>query len=155
MSDILARKWIAARTLHEVWSAPFGLLDEVLGRSDGSVKQRALGEGWVNAAPVSRGVPALHGQLTAIYSEQLVRFQGDEQSPDAEKRARALSILAKTLESITAAGTKMTDFSGGTKNQPDGNHGDFGCEPRADGTAELDRQLAQLVANLAQEGKDQ
>ena len=155
MSEVLARKWLAARALHEMWRAPFELLDQILGRVAGSVEKQARDEGWSHNDPVNWSVAELHSQLTTIFGNQLARFQSDEQSSDAEKRARALSILAKTLESIAAAAIKVEAFPGGAHNHHDGNsEATVSGSPTA-GTAELDRQLTELVAHLAQAGQDE
>jgi hypothetical protein len=154
MSDILARKWLAARVLHEQWRAPFELLDQIMGRATGSVEKNARLESWSDGGLDNRSVSELHAQLATVFGDQLERFQKDEQSPDAEKRARALSILAKTLESIAAASIKIRAFPGDTYNYQDGNSEAAVSGSPTAGTAELDRQLTELVTRLAQTGQD-
>ena len=101
-----------------------------------------------NAGPAD-----LFRQLITVFAAQLERFQNEEPVGDVEKRARALSVLAKTLESITAIGIKLNAV-GAANFDPNAN-GNPGMEPqsKANDVAELDRHLAQLVSNLVQTGE--
>ena len=107
-----------------------------------------------SAASNTVGPTDLFRQLAAVFADQLNRFQSEQQTGDAEKRARALSVLAKTLESIIAVGLKLNAVGASNldPSTPAG-AGDLVVGSQANGTAELDRQLLQLVGNLVQAGE--
>ena len=151
MSETIARKLLAARTLHEVWNAPFDLLDQVLGRVAGSVQRKSLEEGWASSGLASAA--PLHRQLIEIFDGELGRFDCDQQCSDVEKRARALSVLAKTLETIAAVGAKLAVNSADRNNKQNGRSDDAQDSSHAGTIEDLDRQLAQLVGNLVSDGE--
>ena len=151
------------RELRERWGIPLDLLDQIMGRVAGTCARKAEEESWLvfSAAPGVDSRPltttssgALHGQIVEAFQEQLERFQRDDQSPDAEKRARALSILAKTLESIAAIGMKMETHAGQNSGRENGQSDAFHSGTQPGDAEELDRQLTALIGNLAQDGED-
>ena len=91
----------------------------------------------------SAGPEDLFRQLVSVFAEQLNRFQSDEPAGDEEKRARALAVLAKTLESITAMGIKL-NVVGAADFDPNTTDSD-GLVARSQAS-----DTAQLVSNLVQ-----
>ncbi|MGI9365323.1 MAG: hypothetical protein ACR2O8_09085 [Rhizobiaceae bacterium] len=165
MGESLARRWKAVRELREQWGVPFDLLDRVMGRVAGTIARRAEKEIWQDSAAnhasdayyqqlAGRSSGVLHRQLVDAFQEQLARFQTEDQSGDAEKRARALSILAKTLETLAEIGMKLDTYgnqgAGLENGQPVGSL----SGPQASETQELDRQLTALIGNLVRDGEN-
>lgn len=142
-----ARKWSVARELHEKWNVPHELLDRVLGRAAGACQRKAGEDGWAASGPASAA--PLHRQLVVLFEGQLSGFDADEQSRDVEKRARALQMLAKTLESIAAVGAKLAELSGEVNNTQNGRANDPNSPAEPGRIQDLDDQLAKLVDNLA------
>lgn len=166
MGESLTRRWNAVRELREQWAVPFNLLDRVMGRMAGTCARRAEKENWQGPATADLVADAncqhlagsssmgLHRQLAETFQEQLDRFQTEDQSSDAEKRARALSILAKTLESIAAIGTKLDTHANQGAGLENGQSGGSLSGSQASDTQELDRQLTALIANLVRDGEN-
>ena len=96
----------------------------------------------------------LHTKLVVIFGEQLDRFKSEGGVGDVEQAAKALSILAKTLESIAAVSIKLGGTMGQHHTQRSGGAHDALSQSRAGGIQELDRQIVQLVEGLVQAGED-
>ena len=102
--------------------------------------------------PVDRATE-LFRLLSSIFVESLERFRADDDIRDEEKRARAFAAYAKSLETILTFSTKLN--AAGAANLDPVLNGAGGLAPgsQAADTAELDRNLAQLVGNLVAAGK--
>ena len=98
--------------------------------------------------------PDLYAQIVDAFQGQLARFRDEEQSPDAEKRAKALAILAKTLETIAVIGTKLPGNPVASLGHQQGAFSDSNCGSEAGDTAELDRQLKELIDQLEESGEN-
>ncbi|MEP1206716.1 MAG: hypothetical protein ABJM29_07585 [Rhizobiaceae bacterium] len=109
----------------------------------------------------------LHDKLIAIFGHQLDRFEsggggrgGDDNDDgaadgvvDVEQAAKALAILAKTLESIAAVSIKLGNGLGKSNPQQSGNSNDPHSRSSTTEREELDRQLTKLVGDLVQTGE--
>lgn len=147
MSGSASRKLLAVRQLHENWNAPLHLLCEAATLKLDCLQARAAKEKWLS----SHTAASMLTKLLDVFDQQMNRLaQQIDDEVCAEKRARALSVLAKTLESIAAVGARLSV----TQTNEDRNvkrvEADYetaGVDPNR--TAELDRQLAALVQNLS------
>lgn len=99
------------------------------------------------------GPADLFRQLVSVFAEQLARFRKEDPVGNEETRAKALAVLAKTLESITAVGIKLNAVGAAQIDPQHQGAGIVGSGSKANDTAELDRHLTQLVGNLVQAGK--
>ncbi len=153
MSNTAAKKWAAARTLHEGWQAPLELLNRVLGHQPGAAERRCIAENWKSITSVAR----LRERLIEVFESQLDQFGSAGGELDLEKSSRAISVLAKTLEIIVASDA-LTENLGGAEQRASSpaTHrkakiDDLAPPSSTASTAELDRQLTALVGNLVQE----
>lgn len=96
----------------------------------------------------------LHGKLVVIFGEQLDRFKNSSGSNDIEQAAKALAILAKTLESIASVSIKLGSNGGVNRPQKPGGVNERQSELPAAGSQELDRQIIQLVEGLVEAGEN-
>ena len=110
MSNTAAKKWAAARTLHEGWQAPLELLNRVLGHQPGAAERRCIAENWKSITSVAR----LRERLIEVFESQLDQFGSAGGELDLEKSSRAISVLAKTLEIIVASDA-LTENLGGAE----------------------------------------
>ena len=153
MSNTAAKKWAAARTLHEGWQAPLELLNRVLGHQPGAAERRCIAENWKSITSVAR----LRERLIEVFESQLDQFGSAGGELDLEKSSRAISVLAKMLEIIVASDA-LTENLGGAEQRASSpaTHrkakiDDLAPPSSTASTAELDRQLTALVGNLVQE----
>lgn len=144
MGVIAQRKWAALRMLHEDWGAPLQLLEEVMERGDGTVTNRAAREGWMEGSTIL----GLHARLVRVIVSQIDRFAAAPENGDEEKRARALSMMAKTLELVAATTQKINTVSGENNAQQHGRPDESSHELDAARREEIHRELARLVEGL-------
>ncbi len=95
----------------------------------------------------------LHTKLVVIFGQQLDRFHSEGGAGDVEQAARALAILAKTLESIAAVSVKLGGPAGKNHNYHSGGSNEVFSRSNSGGSQELDRQLTQLVKDLVDTGE--
>ena len=99
MDLVATRKWEILRVLHENYKVPLPLLTEI-GQVEIKTAIRIAGEqNW------RLGICAamLQARLASAFEDQLKRLDAQECDDAAtEKQARALQVMAKTLESIAA-----------------------------------------------------
>ncbi len=139
------------RRLHEQWNVPLALLAEVGGLALSTLETIVNKEGWKCA----HSTASMQTKLIEVFEEHLVRYSTkDEKEGGEEKRARALSILAKAMESMAVVDVKLmaaqpNKYTGekqiNRKDAPDEQNFQFDPER----TAALDQQLAELVQNLS------
>ena len=99
------------------------------------------------------GPADLFRQLVDTYAQQLEQFSSADTAGGDEKQARTLLSYAKALESITTIGIKQKAAGAVDLDPASNGTGGLATGSKAGDTAELDRQLAQLVSNLVQAGK--
>ncbi|NKB51657.1 MAG: hypothetical protein GKR97_05450 [Rhizobiaceae bacterium] len=95
----------------------------------------------------------LHAKLVVIFGQQLDRFESEGGAGDVEQAAKALAILAKTLESIAAVSVKLGCGVEEKYNHGSGGTNEILSRSNSGGSQELDRQLIQLVKDLAEAGE--
>ncbi len=136
--------------LHEQWNVPLTVLAELGILKFETLQLMASRESWKQA----HSTASMQAKLIEVFEQHLVRYTGsDEEEGGEEKRARALSILARAMESMASVDVKLnsiqqSNISGTTKTNrkdpPDEQNFQFDPER----TAHLDQQLAELVQNL-------
>ena len=156
MSERAKLRWAALRELHEDWGTPLELLQRATKPQSNDIEKRALVEGW-NVHQSTRG---LYTQLIETFENQLTKFRGARSEGDDEKGARALSIMAKTLETIVTTEAKLkqvsqkqSDPKNGALDETTSNRGtddDRNTISSADRTSEIDKALTRLVDGLVQ-----
>lgn len=152
MSVDASRRWMAARVLHEDWQVPLAQLNAVLGYRPGAAERRCKAENWKSGGSIAR----LRARLIDVFDHQLAQFEPTGETLDLEKECRALSVLAKTLESLVAS--DVQNRKGANEQHQDDQAAmrrkesadDSAHRLAANTTADLDRQLTTLIGNLAQ-----
>ena len=144
MGAIAHRKWAALRALHEDWGAPLSLLEGLMERGGSSVTSRAFKEGWTEGGSVA----GLHSRLMRVLFAQIERLENPPESIDEEKRARALSGTAKTLESVAGIAAKLKTAGMGNNLQPTGRTNEICEDVDAGRREEIDQNLARLLEGL-------
>lgn len=146
MSVSASRKLLAVRQLHEHWNVPLDILGNATGLKVKRLEDRAARECW----QTSHSAGSLLTKLISVFHQQLEQFSlGASNEGCEEKRARALSILAKTLESVATVGVKTSTTQ--ASHEAESKRTELDEQPNSDDanrTAELDRQLAELVQKL-------
>ncbi|MEE9376091.1 MAG: hypothetical protein V3V04_07120 [Rhizobiaceae bacterium] len=149
MGESALRKRAALRELHEDWNVPLEQLSKVSSISLKTLTSNALREGW----RPRRSAISIQGRFIEIFEQELQRFATiRDEDCNEEKRARALSTLAKALEAIAIVEGRVWNNSTAqtTETQKDRNSKPDETLSKIDPnrTADLDRQLAELVQNL-------
>ena len=144
MGVVAQRRWAALRALHEDWGVPLPLLEKVTERGEATVTSRAKRDGWVEGNTLS----GLHARLVRVIVAQMDRFETSDENIDEEKRARALSVIAKTLETVMATSEKLETNSGEFSMQNSGRPDEFSPELDAAGREAIHSELARLVEGL-------
>ncbi|MEE9314641.1 MAG: hypothetical protein V3V02_08320 [Rhizobiaceae bacterium] len=150
MGESASRKRAALRVLHEQWNVPLEALLEIGRYTETSLRGIAAREGWA----LGHSTASMQARLIEAFEKQMLRFSKDDgENTCGEQKARALSIMAKTLESIAVVGGRIATTRNLTlagEQKQSGNKAADESKPPLDAnrTADLDRQLAELVQNL-------
>ena len=102
---------------------------------------------------VSVATADLCRQFAKVVAQQIALFEAGDASAGDEKRAGALLVLAKVLDSTVTTILKSNAAGAVDLDSASNGTGGLATGSKAGDTAELDRQLAQLVSNLVQAGK--
>ena len=142
-----AERRTALRVLYEHFGVPFPYLEALTGYARSTLDGLKRAEGWQRGISVD----ALSAQLAAAFERQLQRLQdADFDESLEEKRVRALSAMAKTLETIAQVDVKTTikgasNLESGNKTQHDQASLD------GDRLLQLDVEIEAAIAALAQD----
>lgn len=141
----------AIRRLVEEWGVPVPTISVVSGLAESTIGRLIDKDDWVPF----RGPADLQNELMVVFRKYLKTAEkNDEICP--EKSARALGVLAKTLESIMAMNVRLTTAQKKTigetpSNAKSADNADFekeGFASEAQRTAHLDEEFAQLLKGL-------
>lgn len=148
MSVALSARQDALRILHEHWNVPLYVLANVTRMSKQNLfdlaKRGAWQQGHSLASLQARFIEVLENQLNLIN----VQIEEEENS---EKKVRLLTGLAKTLETVAAAETRLATAAAVVQKSQNLETRENNKKPQHGrrNTADLDRQLAELVQGLA------
>ncbi|MEL7273039.1 MAG: hypothetical protein AAGK33_06330 [Pseudomonadota bacterium] len=145
------RKRAAVKALFEQWGVPVELLARASSLAQSTIKNLIVNEQWVTHA----GPAPLQAELMGVYREHLAAMQEDAEICP-EKKARALGVLAKTLESITAMSVRLGAAQAKTSGDAPSNaqsNNDLGSDADQFGSeaqrmAHLDGEFAKLLEGL-------
>ena len=142
---------VALRVLHEKFAVPFDYLETLTGYARSTLDALKAEEGWKTGISVD----ALAVQLAEAFEAQLARLETTDFDPALEeKRVRALSAMAKTLETITQMETKL-NFKG-AQNLESGNQAKYDqASLDGDRILQLDVQIEAAIAALARDADTQ
>ena len=132
-----AEKWPALRIMHEEYGVPLDVLKPLAICEDRHFETATAG--WRFGAS-SR---TMLTRMSAVAERQLAHFQNSAEAQCDEKSARALAVMAKTLETIA----NIEERLGMEQNRKGNAHGDDTREDdeRDAIAADLEAQLAELV----------
>lgn len=150
MGDNADRRRAALRKLFEQWNVPLAQLVDVSGMTLKSLKSVAKRDQWTGG----NSTASLRVKMIDIFDKSLSRFsQVGVEQVDEEKLSRTFAVLVKTLESIAVVGSKIAAEQEIANAALEKEKSDKQTDKKATDldparTADLDRQLAQLVQNL-------
>ena len=151
MGESAVRKRAVLRRLHEQWNVPLSILAELGILKPETLQLLANKQGWKQA----HSTASIQSKLIEVLEQHLVRYSCfDEEEGGEEKRARALSVLAKAMESLAAVDVRLSSVqrsntSGKTKSNRKDTPDEQSFQFDPERTAHLDQQLAELVQNLS------
>ena len=144
MGEKATRKWEAVRILYEDWQVPVELLHQAINVSCRSIDNRALKDGWHR----SNSLKHIGIHLIELVNNQLTNLNDRQSSLDEEKQARAVSVIAKTLDSIATLMAKSEGDAPQTLIKESGKRNEPNSDDGTNRTEELDRQLTALIKGL-------
>jgi len=134
-------KWSALRCLHEQFGVPLEVLAPLTGCSWKHFINKVRQEGWKSGVTAQ----TMLVRLSEAIDRQLLHFQAVEADAFDEKQARALTAMAKTLETITAIEKRLADDSrGNERNKQTG-----GADAERQGAGALEAELSALVEAMS------
>ncbi len=151
MGESAVRKRAVLRRLHEQWNVPLSVLAEMEILKSETLLILANKQGWKRA----HSTASIQAKLIEVLEQHLVRYScSDDEEGGEEKRARALSVLAKALESLATVDVRLNSVlqlnkSGKTKTDRKDTPDEQSFQFDPERTAHLDQQLAELVQNLS------
>lgn len=134
-------KWAALRRMHEGFGVPLDVLEPLAACSPEHFRSRVALERWQNGSTSS----TLLTRLSAAAEEQLGHFADLGENACEEKRARALSVMAKTLDTITTIEERLAVQ--GPDANTEGRERDDGIDGGR--LAEYERQIAALAEAMS------
>ena len=149
MGSNAEEKWALMRVLYEHHAVSLDMISKIAGAGPGFVERTAIAQHWRPGANGSVG----HARLAKALDEQLCRLQsGAADEMAEEKRARTMSIMAKTLESLTAMETRLIN-SGEQKDKKESPPPDEATTLDAERLLQLDVELEKAIGALVDEGQ--
>lgn len=138
------RQMVAIRALYEVYRVPVSAISRATAISLEWLDGKKERENWTFDISVEH----VCKRLERAFLQHTRNLVGTAPKPDGEKTARALSLLAKGLESLEAINSRR-----GFEQEENGGRADD-REAAADrrGAMDLDLELARLVESLAEPG---
>ena len=115
LNEATADRLRAARQVHEIYCVPIGLIAVLTRRKPDHLERYAAKEGWRMDAPIPH---LLHQLVDASNALIGLIVSTDDEKREPEKEARALTVLAKTAESLLLLKEKLGAPVSAARQQP-------------------------------------